>query len=60
MGERQGVFCGVAGEGGGGVGRKNKWPDMISPAVNFVFPSMVTLVWGGGGVVGEGIPPLVF
>ena len=38
-----------------------KWPDQIFPIVNFGFPTMVTLVWGGGeGVLGEGSPPLVF
>ena len=35
-----------------------KWPDQIFPIVNFVFPTMVTLVWGGGeGVLREGSPP---
>ena len=29
-----------------------KWPDKIFPMVNFVFfPTMVTLVWGGGGLL---------
>ena len=36
--------------GGGGLGLKNpKWQDKIFPLVNFVFPTMVTLVWGAGG-----------
>ena len=43
------------GEGGGGSGTQKcvyqKWPDQIFPIANFVFPTMVTLVCGGGGGV---------
>ena len=43
----------------GGSGTQNfvnqKWHDQIFPFVNFVFPTMVTLVsWAGGGVQGGG------
>ena len=37
---------------GGGCGTQKglyqNWPDQIFPMVNFIFPVMVTLVWGGG------------
>ena len=38
-------------EGGKGGFVSQKGPDKIFPIVNFVFPNMVTLVWGvwGGG-----------
>ena len=58
-------------EGGVGVGGGravwdpkdcvSKWPDQMFPIVNFVFPTMVTLVWGGeewglhGGHNGSGL-----
>ena len=31
----------------------DKWPNKIFPTVNFVFPTVLTLVWrwGGGGLV---------
>ena len=45
---------GGRGEGGGSGTQKTvypKWPDQIFPIVKFrFFPTMVTLVWGGGGV----------
>ena len=58
--------CGGGGErkyqkGGGSRTKKlctQKWPDRIVPTVNFVFPAMVTLVWGHGGR-GGGYPLLL-
>ena len=45
-------------EGGRGFGTQQfvylKWPDQIFPVVNFVFPAMVPLVWGGRGPEGGG------
>ena len=46
--------------GGGGSGTQKfvyqKWPYKIFSVVNFVFPTMVTLVRGGGGGAGHPLP----
>ena len=54
----------MGGPGGGSGTQKSvyqKWPDKISPTINFrisVFPAMVTLVWRGGGGPG-GVRPVL-
>ena len=60
-GEGQGsIRRGEGGLGGSGCQQfvYQKWRHQIFPIVNFVVPTMVNLVLGGGGVQG-GVPPLL-
>ena len=57
----RGVLRGEEGGQKGVDGTQNfvyqKWPNKIVPTVKFIFPTMVTLVWRGGGFSGGGGAP---